>query len=76
MRRKPIQGKRGGYGFLWRRENAYQLYRRASWRNWDKIKEDATIKSAMRVEGTAGALADRRKHGHTQSSQNRSRAER
>jgi hypothetical protein len=36
------------------------LFRRACARSWAEIKEDATMKSALRVEGTAGELAARR----------------
>ncbi len=36
------------------------LFRRACARSWALIKEDATIKSNLLVEGTAGALAARR----------------
>jgi hypothetical protein len=37
-------------------------FRRACARSWAAIKQDATIKSAMRVEGTAGELAARKAH--------------
>jgi len=36
------------------------LFRRACARSWAAIKEDAVMKSALRVEGTAGELAARR----------------
>ena len=36
------------------------LFRRACARSWAAIREDAVMKSAMRVEGTAGELAARR----------------
>ena len=36
------------------------LFKRACARSWAAIKEDAMMKSAMRVEGTAGELAARR----------------
>jgi len=37
-----------------------ELFRSACARSWAAIKEDAVMKSAMRVEGTAGELAARR----------------
>jgi hypothetical protein len=36
------------------------LFKRACARSWAAIKEDAVMKSALRVEGTAGELAARR----------------
>jgi hypothetical protein len=36
------------------------LFRRACTRSWAAIKTDAEMKSALRVEGTAGELAARR----------------
>ena len=36
------------------------LFRRACARSWALIKDDAVMKSALRVEGTAGELAARR----------------
>jgi hypothetical protein len=41
------------------------LFHSACARSWAAIKADAEFKSNMRIEGTAGELAARRKHAHS-----------
>lgn len=56
--RKKISSKPGFHVQILRLD---ALFREACARNWALIKEDATIKSRLRVEGTAGDLAARRR---------------
>ncbi len=58
MRLKAIRNKRS---FGIQVEALHALFDRACARNWAALKEDATIKSALGVEGTAGALAAHRR---------------
>lgn len=58
IRLKKIRAKPG---FDRQIGNLVGLFDRAHGQNWAALKEDATIKSNMRVEGTAGDLAARRK---------------
>lgn len=55
---KTIQAKRS---YLIQLDNLEVLFVRACARSWAEIKSDVAMKSAMRLEGTAGWLAARRR---------------
>lgn len=57
LRRKAIQVNPRAIA---RERGLHQAFWRAFEANWLALKSDVQIKSAMRMDGTAGALADRR----------------
>lgn len=58
LRLKSVQSKKE---LSFQIEHLDELFRRACARSWAAIKTDVEMKSNMRLEGTAGALAARRR---------------
>lgn len=59
LQRKSVQAN-PNYGA--RVERLYFMFTQACMKTFMAVKDDAAFKSAMRIEGTAGALAHRRAH--------------